>query len=243
MTSNSAKSYKVEYLCTIDSDGDFCKSISSFKSLLKSYDKLKIEDKKIVWDSKEFAFEISDGTVLNSNHKFFHLKFVNANANNKQEFLSLLKIIRTILSKVNNNQPPEILWDDISSEYAIQSYPVIHELENLMRKLITKFMITKVGLSWTKENIPKEVAESIKGTGTSKKQNYIYDTDFIQLSRFLFNEYTTTKVEDLVSKIKKANKIDELDFNDLKKVVPVSNWTRYFNPIVECTSEELSTKW
>ncbi|EXB66918.1 hypothetical protein J809_0801 [Acinetobacter sp. 25977_6] len=243
MTSNSAKSYKVEYLCTIDSDGDFCKSISSFKSLLKSYDKLKIEDKKIVWDSKEFAFEISDGKVLNSNHKFFHLKFVNANANNKQEFLSLLKIIRTILSKVNNNQPPEILWDDISSEYAIQSYPVIHELENLMRKLITKFMITKVGLSWTKENIPKEVAESIKGTGTSKKQNYIYDTDFIQLSRFLFNEYTTTKVEDLVSKIKKANKIDELDFNDLKKVVPVSNWTRYFNPIVECTSEELSTKW
>ncbi|MEB6677736.1 hypothetical protein [Acinetobacter haemolyticus] len=243
MTSDNTKSYKVEYLCTIDSDGDFCKSIASFKSLLKSYDKLKIEDKKIIWDRKEFSFEISDGTVLNSNHKFFHLKFVNTNDSNKKEFLSLLKIIRTILSKVNNNQPPEILWDDISSEYAVQSYPVIHELENLMRKLITKFMITKVGLSWTKENIPKEVAESIKGTGTSKKQNYIYDTDFIQLSRFLFNEYTTTKVEDLVNKIKKANKIDELDFNDLKKVVPVSNWTRYFNPIVECTSEELSTKW
>lgn len=243
MTSDSTKFYKVEYLCTIDSDGDFCKSISSFKSLLKSYDKLKIVDKKIIWDGKEFLFEISDGTVLNSNHKFFHLKFVNADASNNLEFLSLLKIIRTILSKVNNSQPPEILWDDISSEYAVQSYPVIHELENLMRKLITKFMITKVGLSWTKENIPKEVAESIKGTGASKKQNYIYDTDFIQLSRFLFNEYTTAKVEDFVNKIKKANKIEELDFNDLKKIVPVSNWTRYFNPIVECNSEELSTKW
>ncbi|MDC4571026.1 hypothetical protein NQ776_18095, partial [Acinetobacter baumannii] len=127
MTSNSAKSYKVEYLCTIDSDGDFCKSISSFKSLLKSYDKLKIEDKKIVWDSKECAFEISDCTVLNTNYNFFHLKFVNANSKNKREFLSLLKIIRKILSKINNNQPPEILWDDLSSEDAIQSYPIIHE--------------------------------------------------------------------------------------------------------------------
>lgn len=243
MTSDNTKSYKVEYLCTIDSDGDFCTSISSFTSLLKSYDKLKIESKKIFWDKKEFSFEISDGTVLNSKHKFFHLKFINNNIDNKKEFLALLKVIRTILSKVNNKQPPEILWDDISSEYAIQSYPIIHELENLMRKLITKFMLTKVGLSWTEENIPREVADSIRGTSSVKKQNYIYETDFIQLSKFLFTEYTTTKVEDFINRIKKANKIDDLDFEELKKIVPLSNWTRYFKPIVGCTSEELSSKW
>lgn len=243
MTSETIKSQKVEYLCTIDSDGDFCTTKSSFCSLLESYEKLKIENNKLFWDGKEFQLEIYDGTVLNSTHKFFHLKLINTASENKSEFLSALKVIRKILSKVNNNQPPEILWDDISSEYAIQAYPVIHELENLMRKLITKFMITKVGLSWTKDNIPKEVAESIKKANSSKKQNYIYDTDFIQLSNFLFKDYTVARVEEFIEKIKKANEVSDLNLDELKKIVPQSNWTRYFNPIVECTSEELSSKW
>ncbi len=243
MTSERSKSYKVEYLSTINSDGDFCTNISSFCSLLESYEKLKIEGNKLFWGDKEFFLEIYDGTILNSNHKFFHLKIINSNNENKTDFLSVLRVIRTIVSKVNNNQPPEILWDDISSEYAVQAYPVIHELENLMRKLITKFMITKVGLSWTKDNIPKEVSESIRNTNTSKKQNYIYDTDFIQLSNFLFKDYTTANAEEFVDKIKKAKNVNELNLDDLKKIVPLSNWTRYFNPIVECTSDELSTKW
>lgn len=243
MTSETIKSQKVEYLCTINSDGDFCTTKASFCSLLESYEKLKIENNKLFWDDKEFQFELYDGTVLNSTHKFFHLKLINSTFENKNEFLSALKVIRTILSKVNNNQPPEILWDDISSEYAIQAYPVIHELENLMRKLITKFMITKVGLSWTKDNIPKEVSESIKNANSNKRQNYIYDTDFIQLSNFLFKDYTVARVEEFIEKIKKANEVSDLNLDELKKIVPQSNWTRYFNPIVDCTSEELSSKW
>ena len=243
MTSEIKKSQKVEYLCTINSDGDFCTTKSSFCSLLESYEKLKIESNKLFWDDKEFQLELYDGTVLNSAHKFFHLKLINTKSENKNEFLSALKVIRTILSKVNNNQPPEILWDDISSEYAIQAYPVIHELENLMRKLITKFMITKVGLSWTKDNIPKEVSDSIKNASASKKQNYIYDTDFIQLSNFLFKEYTVARVEEFIERIKKANELSDLNLDELKKIVPQSNWTRYFNPIVDCSSEELSSKW
>ncbi|WP_151762497.1 hypothetical protein, partial [Acinetobacter seifertii] len=219
-------------MCTIKSDGDFCTTISSFSSLLESYEKLKIDGKKLFWGEKEFLLEISDGTVLNSEHKFFHIKLTNNNDENKKEFLSALRVIRTILSKVNNSQPPEILWDDISSEYAVQSYPVIHQLENLMRKLITKFMITKVGLSWTKDNIPKEVSESIKKSNAAKKQNYIYYTDFIQLSNFLFKEYTTANVDEFVEKIKKANDVSDLNLEELKKIVPLSNWTRYFNPIV-----------
>lgn len=243
MTSETSKIYKVEYLCTIDSDGDFCTSIESFSSLLESYEKLKIDGKKLFWGDKEFQVEIYDGKVLNSEHKYFHLKVINPNIENKSDFLSVLKVIRTILSRVNNNQPPEILWDDISSEYAVKSYPIIHELENLMRKLITKFMITKVGLSWTKENIPKEVSESIKNSSASKKQNYIYNTDFIQLSNFLFNEYSMASSDKFIDEIKKAKKIGELNLDELKKIVPLSNWTRYFNPIVQCTSEELKKKW
>ena len=201
MIDNTDKEYLVEYLCTLNSDGNFCNSVAGFKSLLESYEKLKIDENKIKWGTSEFNIEVGDGNVLNSNLKFFHLKLKNSIIENKSDFLELLKIIRTILSKVNNNQPPEILWDDISSEYAINSYPIIHELENLMRKLITKFMVTKVGLSWVKENIPKEVSDSIKSGGNSKKQNYIYDTDFIQLSNFLFKEYSLVNTDEIIDKL------------------------------------------
>jgi hypothetical protein len=32
-----------------------------------------------------------------------------------------------------------------------------YEIENLMRKLITKFMLANVGLGWSSDNIPEEV--------------------------------------------------------------------------------------
>lgn len=243
MSEQPQKVYTVEYLCTLSSKDDFCTTISGFKSLLESFEKLKIEGNKILWGEKEFHIEIYDGSVLNSAEKYFHIKLKNDNSDNKIHFLELLKVIRTILSKVNNSQPPEILWDDISSEYAINSYPIIHELENLMRKLITKFMITKVGLTWTTESIPREVSDSLKLKKTNRKQNYIYETDFIQLSNFLFKDYATTNIDNFIEKIKKAEKAEDLDINELKKIIPVSNWERYFNPILTCTSDELVSKW
>ncbi|MFG3826309.1 hypothetical protein ACGI6H_34825, partial [Escherichia coli] len=65
-------------------------------------------------------------------------------------------------SSESNLGSTQIIWDDISKYYSIQAYPLIHEIENLMRKLITKFMIHNVGLSWTKDSVPKEFSEALK---------------------------------------------------------------------------------
>lgn len=243
MSNDQVKEYKVEYLCTLDKGSDFCSSINGLKSLLESYEKLKINKNKIMWKGHEFDLKIDHGAVLNSNYNFFHLTLVNKNESIQKIFLDLLRVIRTILSKVNDNRPPEILWDDMSSEYAMKSYPILHELENLMRKLITKFMITKVGLTWTRENIPDIVKTSLRTKENRNHHNYIYDTDFIQLSNFLFKEYSNYNENEYIKNITKANKLEDLNFDEIKKIVPQSNWTRYFEPILKTNSDDIKARW
>lgn len=81
---------------------------------------------------------------------------------------------------------PIILWDDISLYYSQQAYPIIYEIENLMRQLITKFMLINAGLRWEKERTPEDVRKSINDK--NKEPTVLYNVDYIQLSNFLFKE-------------------------------------------------------
>ncbi len=72
-----------------------------------------------------------------------------------------------------------------------------------MRKLITKFMLTNVGVGWTKTNIPSKVIASMKKKGKDKLEHsldYLYETDFIQLANFLFEPYQTENPNNLIEK-------------------------------------------
>jgi uncharacterized protein YutE (UPF0331/DUF86 family) len=113
----------------------------------------------------------------------------------------------------------------------------------MMRKLITKFMLTKIGLGWTKEAVPREVSESIKTKKNTAGNNYLFETDFIQLSDFLFKPYSTASSSKLMEKVRSALSASEINIDELKELVPTSNWERYFQPIVSCKSEYLQTRW
>ncbi|MGP6433466.1 hypothetical protein [Pseudomonas paraglycinae] len=233
--------YKVEYLTIINSKEDFCKSIASFNSFLQSYDNIKISGSKIKFGGATFHYEIQYGDIVEDVQRYFHVKFICEDLKFIDQFKAMLRAIRTLLSKASG-KPPEVLWDDVSSELASRAYPIVHELENLMRKLITKFMFIKIGLAWTKDAVPKEVSESIK-TKKEGYSNYLYEVDFIQLSNFLFREYSTANSRKLVEKLGAAKKIEELDLNELQELVPRSNWERYFAPIVNCKIEYLQPRW
>lgn len=118
----------------------------------------------------------------------------------------------------------------MASEFSIDAYKHIHEIENKMRKLITIFMSTKVGLGWDLSNTPKDVIESIKSQGTkvdSQSLNtFLSETDFIQLSKFLFDKYSTLKLNDVHRILQR--KESERSFDDLMDFIPKSNWQRYF---------------
>ncbi|TMP75025.1 HEPN domain-containing protein [Pseudoalteromonas sp. S1608] len=234
--------YKVEYLSVINSKETFCKSISSFNNLLQSYDNVSINGNKIDFEGTKFEYDVQFGEIQEDSQRFFHIKLKCKNKANLDKFKLLLKSVRTLLTKASE-KPPEILWDDLSSELANKAYPAVHEIENMMRKLITKFMLTTIGLAWTKDAVPKEVSESIKTKKSSTSQNYLYEADFIQLSNFLFKEYSTANSRKLVEKLGTVKDINELELTELQELVPQSNWERYFSPIVDCKSEYLQTRW
>ena len=111
--------------------------------------------------------------IPKDNHSFFHLKFICNKENQLNEFNKFLRQVREILSKIAG-VAPQVLWDDIGFYYARQAYPLIYEIENIMRKLITKFLFINVGLAWANENTPQEVNNSIRNKSQSSFQNYLF---------------------------------------------------------------------
>lgn len=235
-------SYKVEYLITVDQKEAFCGSINAFKNFLSSIDGVFLKNNDLEFGGLSLGYEIQSGEITKDKLRYFHLKLVCADDSKLNEFESFLRYIRSLLHKANG-KPPQILWDGMSFNFAHQAYPLMHEIENTMRKLITKFMLINVGLGWTKEAIPKEVVDSVRSKDAKNDHNYLYEVDFIQLSNFLFKEYSTISSIILIENLRKAKVIADLDLNELKQAIPKSNWDRYFSSIVKCDSEFLRVRW
>jgi uncharacterized protein YutE (UPF0331/DUF86 family) len=231
----------VEYLVLIDSNEEYCKSVKTLNSLVQAYDGIIIKDKSIQYKECTFDYIVQFGDPKNIKHRFFHIKITNSKDEQYKKFQEFLKLIRTILAKISG-QPVEVLNDDVSSSRCISAYPIIHNLENKMRKLITKFMFTTIGLGWTKDSTPKEVVDSIK-TSKPKSTNFLYEVDFIQLSKFLFNNYASLDSKKIIEKIKDASSINDLNLEELKEFVPQSNWDRYFATLVDCSNDFLEKRW
>nr|WP_262908843.1 HEPN domain-containing protein [Chryseobacterium turcicum] len=132
-----------------------------------------------------------------------------------------------------------IIWDDISNYYSTKAYPEINKIENLLRKLITYFMISNFGQEWTEESIPLEVKNSIKNN--RDKNNFLHNTDFIQLADYLFKPYSSKNVEILLRDIKKDSFNEDKKY--LEQFVSKSNWERYFNNYVNCEDGFLLKNW
>ncbi|HEP9092655.1 HepT-like ribonuclease domain-containing protein [Pseudomonas aeruginosa] len=231
---------KLEYLAIISSDNSFCQNSSAFKNLLQSDSEIKIQGKKIKHKSFEVDYELQEGFNEEKKHRFFHLR-LKTDSDSVDDFSKMGRAIKKML-----NMPSEIniqtLWDDVSFHYSKNSYPLIHEIENLMRKLITKFMLTNVGLGWSKDTIPEEIKKSSRAGSADGNNNYLYEVDFIQLSDFLFNEYRTLDLNTLAKKISEI-KTDSVNVEEISEFIPKSNWKRYFEPYVDCDANYLQSRW
>ncbi|GAB3399687.1 HEPN domain-containing protein [Massilia agilis] len=232
----------VEYLVLIDSSELYCQSVESLNSSIQGYDQIKVGGTELKFSGCKFKYDVAFRNVEGGNQRYFHIKLGLDRDSDEQKFRDLLKLLRTILTKISG-RPPEILWDEMGSRLCERAYPKLHRTENLLRKLITKFMLLNVGVAWTKEAIPSEVEESIKTKRSDRSANYLHDLDFIQLSNLLFKEYFTGDVRKITEKISASTTTADLDINELKELVPASNWQRYFAPIIECDSGYLKKRW
>ncbi|GAC1036340.1 hypothetical protein thsps117_10970 [Pseudomonas sp. No.117] len=207
---------------------------------MQSDSEIKIQGKKIIYKSFNVDFELQEGFNEEKKHRFFHIR-LKAASESVEEFARLGRAIKKVLG-LASGVSVQVLWDDISFHYSNNSYPLIHEIENLMRKLITKFMLTNVGLGWAKETIPEEVKKSSRAGLADGNNNYLYEVDFIQLSDFLFNEYRTLDLNALVKVISEIG-TDTISVREISDFIPKSNWKRYFEPYVDCDAGYLQSRW
>lgn len=225
-------------------EGNLKKIIGSNSTL--SYVNEEDEPGKINYEGSEFRIEIKKNESHVAKYRSYTIKTTLPKETPEEEEKNryskfnneILKTIREIKHSQLN-----ILRDDISSEYCTIGYAALHKLENKMRKLITLFMTTKVGLEWVKASTPQSVINSIKNNdariGESSFNNFLSETDFIQLSYFLFNKYSPLSEGDVHRELKK----EVIDIEKIKEFIPRSNWERYFSELINTQEDKIVKMW
>jgi len=233
----------VEYLIMLRIKGNFCNNTDSFNKLLETNSLISIKKDKLFFNKKEFSYWNFTSEVKDKDQRYFKIKLEGQEESIIPQFLELLKIIREQTFRADGNI--NILWDDISNYYSTKAYPEINKIENLMRKLLTTFMLTNIGINWSNETLPTEVKSSLKlkNKKDNSNTNLLHETDFIQLADFLFKPYQTQDISNLYKQLKNCKDISELDLNNLKEFIPRSNWERYFKTFVNFENELLNKKW
>ena len=110
-----------------------------------------------------------------------------------------------------------ILTDDISTEISNKIYPLINELENILRRYLAKFFTQKVGLDWWKQAVPDKVIEKTKMRQDNENVfSKIVETDmtlidFNDLGEIIYkHKLGFNKPENLTDKILSINSVEEL---------------------------------
>jgi hypothetical protein len=237
----------VEYLIILPKADSFCDSIDGFNRLLQVDSDIKMKGGGVIdyqRDAFSCGYEITGGEVAGKDQRFFHLRFSLESTSSITQakvdrFATFLKKVRGIIAKAGGQA--ETLRDDISFYYSKKAYALVHEIENLMRKLIANFMLVTVGKEWVTETSPSEVQEAINRSKRKDYLNVLHTIDFIQLADFLVKPYSKKSIQDLHCKLKGAQKLEE--FKALKAYIPESNWTRYFAKLVACDDSFVSKRW
>ncbi|WP_367390657.1 DUF5655 domain-containing protein [Lewinella sp. LCG006] len=230
--------YKVEYLIIVEDIN--CKTVKALKNLIQSDSDFVINRDQIVFNGFQFNYGVAKGNVSTGKKPvYFHLRLWIESESEMPLFTAALKRLRKVLSMVNRIQ--YTIWDDISRYYSEQAYGRINSIENLMRKLLTKFMLVNLGMGWDSDRIPVDVEKSINSN--NKDVNILNNVDFIQLRNFLFSENYPSHRDDLVKRLRTAKNLDNTDIEEIRSLLPISNWTKYFETIVDCDGDFLDKRW
>jgi hypothetical protein len=160
---------------------------------------------------------------------------------------TMLKAFRTNLRTLEAVRI-ETLWDDVSFRYCQLAYPIILNVENQMRRLITQFMLKNLGAKWIELSAPKEVRDQIgKAKRTQDGADPLHNVDFDTLIDYLTKPYSSETPESMHKYIRVLNPASIVEATEhidrLKAMVPQSNWSRYFSQIVDCEDTLLRSKW
>ncbi|HMJ07611.1 MAG TPA: hypothetical protein VK468_01315 [Pyrinomonadaceae bacterium] len=239
---------KSEYLIVIDKNThsafyNLCDSEDELRRLIAKNDAFHFDDNRLFYSNElPLVLNVSSGSIEGKDQRYFRASLVFEGADDRIELYA--KAVRTFRGAVSDaGGQLQTLSNDISAYYSEKCYPVLHYVENLMRKLLKFFMVTQVGKDWLVEAAPKDVKDALTKSKRSEYGDALYDLDFIHLGDFLFKSYPRRPLSDLVDAIDAAESVESLDVSDFEAFKPRSNWDRYFSEKVDCTDEYLKTRW
>jgi hypothetical protein len=139
-----------------------------------------------------------------------------------------------------------ILLDEVSSEISCRIYPKINLVENLLRKYVMKFFITKLGPSWWNVTADSEMKKKVN----TRKNNETFFSGYIDNKAFLIDFGELGKIvhsqssgfisrEDIVSKVLGLEE-SPAAIKNLKKELE-SNYTKFFQDTFK--EKGFQTKW
>lgn len=257
---------KMEYLFVRKKD-DFCQTVEQFMNHLLSNGLLSYVEKEKKRESTvgEMSFSgaaIQCSTVRNDaiqvDENIFYLI---AEVDNGESAVDILgnfdRILRRINQETGSMFQMNTIWDDVSDYYRKALYPSITKIENLLRKIIYRFMILNVGQNWFTTSTPKKFKDAVEKVVSDKenlkveiKEDHLLHADFVQLGVFFFGTYTIKPIDiSVVSRIQRLLEKADLKPEDyqselcqiIKDYESKSNWERFFSKDLKV--ERLEEKW
>lgn len=226
----------VEYLIIIKQENTFCDSKEAFLKFLEVDSSLTISGDQLIVKLKKgkltVSYSIASDLVPSQNQRYFKFTISSQDSDKINELYDLTKLLEEIIAKLHPEASINILWNDIARKYAVEGYDLINEVENLLRRLIANFMLTKVGYDYPKYHIPNEV-ENRDSHLKVNYSDYLHQTYFSDLKTILFEgqrEFTHRNIGDIQRIVEKhiSEKKKEISIDDLKGVISKSLWERYF---------------
>lgn len=242
---------KTEFLILISNEETFCGSKKAFLDFLNLDGLISVVGQKIAYrkspkarDLVSVRFNIEMGNVKFKQERYFLLALECDDFALIEDFSELGDKLKSIAERISPGATTvNTLWDGVGRFYAEKAYPIINEVENLMRQLIAKFMLITVGVNWSKDAIHPELFKKIENFEDEKPYlNDLYKLDFIHLSQVLFDKKRDISLEELDRLLAKTEFNDE-DKEKIRRYVPRSNWEKYFASLIDEKDFNLQKKW
>lgn len=139
-----------------------------------------------------------------------------------------------------------VLTDEVSSKIACEIYPKVNDVENLLRKYLMKFFVTKLGPSWWNVTADSEMKKKVNLRKNNEQvfANYIdnkaYLIDFGELGKIVHSQSSGfISREDIVTKVLELEESKEA-IKKLKTELE-SNYTKFFKDTFK--TNNFQQKW
>ena len=242
---------KLEYLVLVPNQDSFCNTQKAFMDFLKVDSLVSISGKtlsyrrtakgKILLSTK---IRVETDLIPSKDERYFLIVLEAKDDVDVDSFSELGDKVKSIAMRLNPESTIiNTIWNDVGRHYSQISYPLINEIENLMRKLISKFMLINVGMNWSKDAVHPELFKKIEGYSEEELySNDLYKLDFIHLSDVLFKKKRDITLEQL-DRILSNTSFKDSDQEQILKYVPRSNWDKYFTSILDGNGNQLESQW